>query len=157
MADGVFNIAKGEVKAYAKLAIAGSGGAALGVLMLKSAGLVADGTLIDYDDVATMLAGASDESTSTGYVRKIVTGGTIVNTVDDTNDRLDLDMPDLTWTAIGASGSPESIGKIVVYFRPATASADGACIPLTHHDFAETLTGSDVVAQLAAAGFYRAA
>lgn len=156
MADGVFNIAKGEVKAYAKLAIAGTGGAALGVMLLKSAGLVVDGTLADYDDVSALLAGASDECDTTNYVRKIVTGGTIVNTVDDTNDRLDTDMPDITWTAIGNSGTPQSVAKLVIYFRPATASADAACIPLTHHDFAEVLTGSDVVAQIATAGFYRA-
>lgn len=155
MADGVFNIAKGEVKAYAKLAIAASGGAALGVLLTKSAGLVADGTLADYDDIAAVLAGATDEADFTNYARKIVSGGTITNTVDDTNDRLDTDMPDLTWTAAGGATN-NTLGKLIVYFRPATASADNACIPLTHHDFAETTTGSDIVAQIATAGFYRA-
>lgn len=156
MADGVFNISKGEVKAHAKTAIAGTGGAALGFLMLKTSGLVADGVLADYDDVAAMLAGASDECDAANYARKFVTGANIVNTVDDTNDRLDTDVPDQTWTGIGTSGSPQQVSKIVVYLRPATGSADSACIPLTFHDFPETLTGSDVVAQIAASGFYRA-
>jgi hypothetical protein len=155
MADGVFNIAKGEVKAMTKLAIAGSGGAALVVVLLKSAGLVGDSTLVDYDDLAALLAGASDEANFTNYARKVITGGTITNTVDDTNDRMDSDIPDQTWTSAGGATN-NTLGKLVVCFRPATGSADSALVPLTHHDFPEVTTGSDIVAQIATAGFYRA-
>lgn len=155
MADGVFNIAKGKAKYYAEQAIAGSGGAALVVLLLKSAGLVGDSTMADYDDVAAILAGASDEADFTNYARKVITGGGITNTVDDTNDRLDTDIPDQTWTSAGGA-SNNTLGKLIVAFRPATGSADSALVPLTHHDFAEVTTGSDIVAQVAAAGFYRA-
>lgn len=155
MADGVFNVAKGKVKYYAEQAIAGSGGAALVFVLTKSAGLVGDSTLVDYDDLAALLAGATDEADFTNYVRKVVTGGTITNTVDDTNDRLDIDVPDQTWSTAGGATN-NTLGKVLVCFRPATGSADSAIVPLTHHDFPEVTTGSDIVAQVAAAGFFRA-
>ncbi len=155
MADGCFNIAKGKIKYYAEQAIAGSGGAALVVVLLQSAGLVGDSTLVDYDDLAALLAGSSDEATFTNYARKVITGGTIVNTVDDTNDRLDIDIPDQTWASAGGATN-NTLAKLIVCYRPATGSADSALVPLTHHDFAEVTTGSDIVAQVSAAGFYRA-
>lgn len=154
MADGVFNIAKGRIANYASLPAAAD---ALIVLLLKSTGLVADSVLVDYADLATLLAGASDESTSTNYVRKTVTASITV-TVDTTNDRVDIDMPDLTWTALGSSGSPEGIGKLIVaYDNDTGAGTDSAIIPLTYHDCAFTADGTDFTAVIATAGFARAA
>jgi len=75
--------------------------------------------------------------------------GTI--TVDDTNDRVDVDIPDQTWT--GLTGT--AVTDLVVAYEE--AAADATRIPLTAHDFAVTPDGSDVTAQFNAAGFYRAA
>ena len=147
MADFVFNIAKGEVKKYCKL----DGGAndALIIVPLETTGLEADATLKDYDDLAALLAGTSNEQTTMG--RKTVSSATI--TVDDTNERVDIDIADQTWTA--ATGN--AISKLLVCYDPdTTAGTDSSIVPLTAHDFVVTPDGSDIVAVINAAGVFRA-
>ena len=71
-------------------------------------------------------------------------------TVDDTNDRVDVDLPDQTWSALSGTAVTDAI---VAYEE--SASETGR-IPLTSHDFAVTLDGSDVTIQFNASGFGRA-
>lgn len=148
MSDFVFNIAKGAAAEKVR-----DGATVLGMLLLKTA--EADATLKDYDDLASMLAAGGGttnvEATATNYARK--TGLTATLTVDDTNDRVDLDLPDQTWTALGGATN-NTLVKLVIFYQE--SAADSGRIPLTAHDFAVTTDGTDVVAQLAAAGFYRA-
>lgn len=163
MSDFVFNIAKGRIRQYydsvdSNLAIAtgpilSTANAALVVVLLEATGLETDATLKDYDDLTSLLAGTSNEQTTMG--RKTLTDADLsASTVDDTNDRVDLDIPDQTWTA--ATGNP--LGKLLVCYDPdTTTGTDSTLVPLTAHDFVETPTGSDIVAQINAAGFARAA
>ncbi|HEY1503414.1 MAG TPA: hypothetical protein VGF92_03890, partial [Stellaceae bacterium] len=90
MADGIFNIAKG---AFIEKVRDGAGN--LGMLLLKVS--QAEGILIDHDTIASLLAAANTEANFTNYARKTGISGTI--TVDDVNDRVDLDMGDQTWSA----------------------------------------------------------
>jgi hypothetical protein len=151
VADLVFNIAKGKVGYYATLPAASD---ALIVVLLKSTGLVSDATMIDYDDLATILAGASDEADFTNYARK--TAASVTSTVDDTNDRLDADFADITWTAAGGA-SNNTLGKLLVCYDGDTgAGTDSNIIPLTAHDFVATTNGGDLTAQVPSLGFYRA-
>lgn len=145
MADQVFNIAKGAFAEKIRDAATN-----VGVMLLKVA--EADATLIDYDTLAAILAGANTEADFTNYARKTGLTGTV--TVDDTNNRVDCDFPDQTWTAAGGVTNNTLVKAIVFYQESA---ADSGRIPLTHHDFAETTTGSDLVMQLNTAGFARAA
>ncbi len=150
MANGVFNIAKGKLAYYATLPAAND---AIIVILLKSTGLVADSVMVDYDDLAAVLAGASDEADFANYARK--TGASVTVTVDDTNDRIDLDLADITWTA---ATTGQSIGKLLVcYDSDTTGGTDSGIIPLTYHDFTATTDGNDLIATIAAAGFARAA
>jgi hypothetical protein len=168
MANVVANIARGSFKYYyymvengLTLASAGqftvSAGAAIGVLALFSSGLEADATIVDYDDVAAMLAGASNEATNVNYARKILVAADLaaVPAPDDTNNRWEATLPVLTWTSIGAAAG--AWGKLCIYFRPATASADSACIPIMYQDFAVTPDGNNIVGTPDAAGVYRSA
>jgi hypothetical protein len=149
--NGVFNVSKGKLAYYATLPAAND---ALIVVLLKSSGLVADSVMIDYDDLAAVLAGASDEADFANYARKTVTASVTV-TVDDTNDRVDIDMPDQTYTA---ATTGQSLGKLLVcYDSDTTGGTDSGIIPLTYHDFTATTDGNDLVATIAAAGFARAA
>lgn len=142
MADGVFNISKGA--AAEKFRDAAANGI---VLLLKANETEAD--LIDHDDLAALIGAAGNtEAAFTGYARKTGLTGTI--TVDDTNDRVDVDMPDQTWTP----STSETMVKLIVAYEE--APADATRIPLTHHDFPLT-TDSEFTAQFAASGFYRAA
>jgi hypothetical protein len=152
MSDFVFNQAKGKIAYYAGLPATSD---ALIVVLLKSSGLEADSVLKDYDDLASLLAAANDEADFTNYARKTVTASVTV-TVDDTNDRVDMDMPDQTWTAAGGA-SNNTLGKLLICYDGDTgAGTDSAIIPLTAHDFTATTDGSDLQAVLAAAGFARA-
>lgn len=153
MADGVFNIAKGRFAYYATLPAASD---ALIVVLLKATGLEADDTLNNYDDLSTLLAASNDEADFTNYARKTVTASVTV-TVDDTNNRVDVDMPDLTWVSAGG-GTNNSIGKLLVCYDADTgAGTDANIIPLTYHDCVFTTDGTDQVVQLNTAGFGRAA
>lgn len=153
MANGVFNIAKGNLKFYCSLPATND---ALIVVLLKATGLEADDTLNNYDDLGALLAAANDEADFTNYVRKVVTSS-ITAVVDDTNNWIDFDFPDQTWSVAGGA-SNNSIGKLLVcYDGDTTGGADSAIIPMTYHDFVVTTDASDLVAQIATDGFARAA
>jgi hypothetical protein len=155
MADLVFNIAKGRVaELYNRVKTNDPSNSAIVIVALKASGLEADATLQDYDDLSTLLAASTDEATNTGYARKVLTDTDIVALVpDDTNNRMDVDTPDLTWSAVAATGG--AWGKLLFcYDNDTTAGTDANLIPLTAHDFAVTPDGSDIVATVAT--FYRA-
>ncbi len=146
MADGVFNTAKGAMAEMIR-----DDAAKVGVLLMKAN--EAEATLVDRTDLADIFVeGGNTEADFTNYARK--TGITGVRTQDDTNNRVDLDIPDQTFTSAG-NGSNNTLTKLIVFYE--NAAADATRIPLTHHDFAVTTDGSDLTAQFATAGFGRAA
>ncbi len=146
MSNLVFNIAKGRIAYYASLPAAND---AIIVVPLEATGLVSDATMVDYDTLDAVLAGASNEQTTMG--RK--TAASVTVTVDDTNDRVDLDFADVTWT--GATGNP--VGALLFCYDPdTTTGTDADLIPLVKVDFTVTPDGSDIVAVINSAGFARA-
>jgi hypothetical protein len=145
MADFVFNIALGAVAEMVR-----DGAANVGMMLLKVS--EADSTLRDYDTLALLLAGSNTEADFTNYARKTALTGSI--TVDDTNNRVDVDVADQTWTAAGGA-SNNTLTDLITYYQ--NSAADSGRIPMTCHDFAETTTGSDITAQVNSAGFFRAA
>lgn len=158
MADFVFNIAKGRVVEYYNRAENNDPTAsALVMVAIKATGIEADGTLQDYDDLGALLAAANDEATNTGYARKVLTDVELaaLPAPDDTNNRYDIDLPDQTWTAVQTTGGAWA-KLLVCYDADTAAGTDSNIIPLTAHDFAVTPDGSDIIAQIAAAGFFRA-
>lgn len=146
MADGVFNIAKGAFAEKFR------DGAANGIVLLMKANET-ETTLVDRDELDALFAEAGNtEADATSYARKTGLTGTI--TVDDSNDRVDVDIPDQTWSPLG-NGTNNTLTKLVVAYEE--SAAETGRIPLSHHDFALTTDGSDVTAQFNAAGFARAA
>lgn len=149
MTDFTFNIAKGAVAEKIR------DGANIGVLLLKTA--EADATLKRYATVAAMLAAgggtANVEANFTNYVRKTSANGTLAVSVDNANDRVDVDMPDLTWTSAGGAAN-NTLVKLVVFED--VGGSDATRVPLTAHDYPEVTSGGDITAQVAASGFYRA-
>ena len=142
MADFVFNIAKGAVAEKIR-------DDDNDVLVLLVTVMEADSAAKDHDNVDAFLAAAgTTEKSDGGYARKTAITGVI--TVDDTNDRVDVDIPDQTWSSLTAT----AITDLIVAYEE--AAADTTRIPLTAHDFAVTPDGSDVTAQFNASGFYRA-
>ncbi|TXS22406.1 hypothetical protein EAO70_05975 [Streptomyces sp. adm13(2018)] len=144
MSNLVFNTALGRVAALAALPAAND---ALIAVPLEATGLATDAVIRDYDDLASLLAGTSNEQTSMG--RKTLSGVTV--TVDDTLDRVALNCSAITWTA--ATGNP--IGAVVICYDPdTTTGTDADLIPLTKHDVTMTPDGNNF--QLTVADFYRA-
>ncbi|WP_053682778.1 hypothetical protein [Streptomyces sp. WM4235] len=133
MANIVFNVALGRVAHYASLPATND---ALIMVALESTGLVGDSTMRDYDNLSDLLAGASNEQTTVG--RKTLASVTV--TVNDTNDRVDIDAADVTWTA----PTGNAIGAVVICYDPdTTGGTDADLIPLTKHDVTWTPDGND--------------
>jgi hypothetical protein len=163
----VFNIARGKlgyyyyavknslvVTAAGTPAFTSTANAIFVVVLIEATGLEADATLADYDDMAALIAGTSNEQTN--QARKTLSDVELaaVPAPDDANNRLDLDIPDLVYTALGGN----AIAKLLVGFDPdSTGGTDSSIIPLTAHSFDVTPDGTDVTAQVAATGFYRSA
>lgn len=154
MADFVFNIAKGRVtELYNRVDSNDPANSAL-VVVPVDVGATSDATIKDFDTLAAVLGGGVTERTTGGWNRKVLTDADIsAFAPDDANDRVDLDIPDQTWTAVSAGAVTD---LIVCYDNDTTGGSDSNLIPLTQHDFAITPDGSDVVAVIAASGFFRA-
>lgn len=153
MANIVFNIAKGRVvELYNRVESNDPTDAALVLVPIETTGLEGDSTLIDVDTLAALLAGDTNEQTTMG--RKVLTATELASlpAPDDGNDRYDVSLPTVTWTA--ASGN--AISKIAVCYDPDTeGGSDSNIIPLTLFDFAITPDGSDV--EMTGGVFFRAA
>lgn len=146
IADIVLNVALGQIKYY--VSQVGVGNAALIVVPLEASGLVSDATMRDYDTLAAVLAGASNEQTTIG--RKTITSAT--GTVNDTDDRYEADIANPVWT----SPSGNVLGALLICFDPdTTGGTDSDIIPLTKHDWAVSADGDSLEATIA--DFFRAA
>jgi len=74
-------------------------------------------------------------------------------TIDDTNNRVDVDIiNDQNWTPTATAVTD----LLLAYDNDNTAGTDANLIPLLWFDFAITPDGSQVVAQFNAAGVFRA-
>ena len=152
MANIVFNIAKGRVvESYNRVESNDPANSAIILVPIETSGLEADATLIDVDTLSALIAGTTNEQTTMG--RKTLTDADLaaLPAPDDTNDRYEVSLPTVTWTA--ASGN--AISKIAVCYDPdTTAGTDANIIPLTMFDFAQTPSGADI--QMTTGVFFRA-
>lgn len=149
MADFVYNISKGRAVGLADRVNANDPTNAAFVLVAINTSAT-DATLRDLDTLAAIEAdGNTAEATNSGYARKVITdSGGLTVTVDDTNDRVDLDVPDQTWSAVAAS--PGAWTDLVFnYDNDTTGGTDSNIQPISQHDFAVTPDGSDITAQIA--------
>lgn len=152
MAHIVPNIAKGRVaELYNRVESNDPANSAIILVPLETTGLVSDATLMDYDTLDALLAGATNEQTTMG--RKTLTDADLAAfpAPDDTNDRMECSLPTTTWAA--ATGNP--ISKIAVcYDNDTTGGTDTSIIPLTIMDFVVTPSGVDI--QMTGGVFFRA-
>lgn len=163
MADFVFNIALGRIAELAHRILGTGGGTqesagAFVIVLLASSGIESDATLKDVDTLAALVAGATNEATNTGYSRLTYdeTGDGLSVTVDDANDRVDVDFTDPTWATVDNDGTG-AIGDLVVCMDFNTGAGDDTnVVPLTLHDFSLTPNGGSVTATVPSGGFFRA-
>lgn len=97
----------------------------------------------DLNTVTDLLAvGSVAEMVATGYVRKTVT---LTATEDDTNNRDNIALTSVTWTALGVAGGGD--GSIVaVVFYDEGGGTDGTRYLISYHDtgFPIVTNGGDV-------------
>lgn len=136
-----FNIAKGAAAEKVRDDVT-----KVGVLLLKV--VESDAALIDRATIAAVVAN-STEANATNYARKTAITATV--TVDNTLDRVGVDIPDQTWTALGGATNNTLVKAVVFYDEGGT---DATRIPLTAQSYDVTTDGSDDVAQVS--DFYRA-
>jgi hypothetical protein len=152
MADFVFNVAKGRLAEwYVRVDTNDPANSAL-IVVPVDVGATTDATIKDLDTLGAVLAGGVTERTTGGWNRKTLTDADLTAFApDDANDRVDLDLPDQTWTGVSAG----AVTDLIIAFDPdTTGGTDSNILPGTQHDFAITPDGSDVTAQIN--GFYRA-
>ena len=147
MGNFVFNRSKGRFVEFAERVNANDPtNSVLQVSAWNTA--AADSTLIDLDTVAQVEAdGGTAEVTNSGYARKTFADSTITITYDDTNDRVDLDVADQTWTAVAAGTAWTDL--MFAYDSDSTGGTDANQVPVSFHDFAVTPDGSDITATIA--------
>jgi hypothetical protein len=152
VANIVFNIGKGRViELYNRVKSNDPSTSALILVPIETTGLESDATLIDKDDLAAVLSGATNEQTTMG--RKTLTDAELaaLPAPTDASDYYEISLPTVTWTA--ATGN--AISKIAVCYDANTGTGtDADILPLTLFDFAITPDGSDV--QMTGGAFYRA-
>lgn len=148
MAALIPNIAKGKLAYYAGLPAANDA-----LIWVVLTGTETDDNIRDADTLSAIIALSVDEATFTGYSR--VTATSVTVTVDDTNNRVDIDAADPSWSPTSA----QAVTRIVLCYDPdTTTGTDADLIPLFVDDFAlTTATSGTLTYQVAAAGFGRAA
>lgn len=147
MAALIPNIAKGAFAYYATLPAASDA-----IIWVVWSGTETDANVRDADTVAALEALSLNEATFTGYARVTASGVTV--TVDDTNDRVDVDANDPQWSPTSA----QAITRISAHYDADTgAGTDANTIPLFVDDFAlTTATSGTLTYQVATGGFARA-
>jgi hypothetical protein len=148
MAALIPNIAKGKFAYYAGLPAANDA-----LIWVLCSGTETDDNLRDADTLAAIIALAVDEATFTGYAR--VTASSVTVTVDDANNRVDVDAADPSWSPTSA----QSLTRIILCYDPdTTTGTDADLIPLFIDDYALTTpTSGSIGYTVAAAGWGRAA
>jgi hypothetical protein len=153
MANFVFNIAKGRVAELVKRVDTNTPADAKLILVPLSASET-EANAQDVDTLTAFLATAANEQTGGGWVRKTLTDADFSATdydPDDANNYMTVSIPSVTWTTPTAGNN--TTGLVICYNEEA-APTDANTIPLTHHDFAVTADGNNVV--LNAGDFLRA-
>lgn len=153
MADFLYNIAKGRmVELHNRVKNADPTNARLYLIPVDVAA-VTDDTLRDIDDFAAVITAGVTERTTGGWNRKTIAAADLTTAVpDDTNDRFDLDMVDQTWTAVTAG----AVTDLILCYASVAAPTNAQLLVLAQYDFAITPDGSDVIAQINTAGYFRA-
>src|SRR3954447_17245952 len=128
MAALIPNIAKGKFAYYAGLPAANDA-----LIWVLFSGTETDDNLRDADTLSAVIALAVDEATFTGYARVTASGVSV--TVDNTNDRVDVDANDPSWLPTTA----QALTRIGLFYDPdTTGGTDADLIPLFIDDFALT-------------------
>lgn len=153
MADVVFNVAKGKWGQWVQNVEDNSPAAAV-LRIFAIVSTDSDDLIRDTDTITALLAlGNTAEATNSGYANIALDETDITITVDDTNNRLDVDITDQVFSTIGAG---DNWTHLILAYDAAGTDTDANTIPISSHDFVVTPNGGDITAVINAAGILRA-
>lgn len=134
MSNFTFNVSLGrEVEFHNRVDGNDPANSALVLVVLAAAALEADSVLRDYDTLAAVLAGASNEVTNTNYARKVLTDADISPyTVDDTTNSITLPLANQTFSTILAGDSWAKL--LICYDSDTTGGTDANIVPVVAQD-----------------------
>jgi len=144
----VFDVAKGTGAYWATLP-AGGTSSVIYVLTQTGGSPPIDTTLEGCATLAAVFAAGAIEANFTNYARLSHTAGLQVSiashvvTFDDTVDPV--------WPTAGGAVN-NNLLRLLACYRPATASADSAILPLGFYDFVGTTDASNLTGQINASG-----
>lgn len=154
MADFVFNICKGRGVELHNRVKAGDPSTARLYLIPVDVAAVSDATLKDLDDFAAIITAGVTERAATGWNRKTIAAADLTTGVpNDSNDSFDVDMIDQTWTTVTAG----TVTDLILCYASVSSPTNSQLVPMAQYDYPITPTGVNEVAQINAAGYYRAA
>ena len=158
MADQVMNISKGRFVEFMNRVDSNDPANSVFVVVLLKAS-EADATLIDYDDLSTLLGAAGNtEADFTNYARKTLSDADVTfGSPDDTNNDYTIDIADQTWTSAGGASNNTLTKFLFCYDSDSTGGTDANILPIAHFDFAITTNGGNLTATINAAGLIEAA
>jgi hypothetical protein len=143
MADFMFNVAKGRVVEFFNR-VQSNDPANSAIILVPLSASDTEANAQDADTLTAALATAMNEQTGGGWVRKTLTNTELsAIAVDDTNNRFPATLPEVTWTTPTAAS--DTTGLLVCYDSDTTGGTDANIIPISHHDFAVTADGNDVI------------
>lgn len=147
MAALIANVAKGSFAQWSGLGLANDA-----IIWVLFTGSETDANVRDAATLTALIATALNEATFTGYSRQTATGVTV--TVDQANDRVDVDANDPSWSPTTA----EALTRIAaVWDSDTTTGTDTNILPMFVDDFALTTPTSGTVGYtVATGGFARA-
>lgn len=141
MANFTFNIAKGRVvEFYNRVENNDPATSILSVHALSTT--PSQATAQDVDDYAALITAGAVELNANGWNVKTLTDTELASlpAPDDTNDRYAVAIPTFNWTPTVGNAV-----ALVICYSPVAAPTNAQRIPLTHHDFAVTADGNQVV------------
>lgn len=154
MANLVHNIAKGRFAEWAERSrTAADASGAIIIAPFDNTGASTDDNIRDCVTLAAIEALSGLTERVGTWNRKSISDGNVTVTIDHTNNRVDVDVADQTWTAV-ILGDGATTNLEFAYDSDTGAGTDANVLPGTWNDFAVTPDGSDVTAQIAV--FYRA-
>lgn len=144
MGNVVFTSSKGR---FIEKALLPLGTDNLVVLLYQSSGLAADATMKNYATVAAIAGGGSTEATFTSYGRKVLSAASITVAFNTGTSTASLDITDQVWSPAGGALN-NTLGALVVAYRPTSGSADSAILPISKHDFSGSTGGGTLTATI---------
>ena len=120
-------------------------------VLLQATGLPTDTVLKRNQFLSGVFTAGGTESTFTNYSRQSFTGASITITVNTSTDVVTLDTSNVVINSAGGALN-NSVAKLLLCYKPTSATADSAIPVLTTHDCVITTTGGNLTVTIPSIG-----